>query len=227
MEKNTALNEQQDINIHYVDNEKLPFVCPICGRLHFPNETYAENTLTCECGKHYSVTRNKRYLEAYDGDGLIIKELCFIPRDYVIGESIASKGYRVPLVNGKYATGLIDGHFVCKVNMKKLCRKLKRNHLETLRNAYIAHSHEKYWEDFIDCGYAAYVDMDNRYERSTRTELMRKVMLWGLLAGAVLGVVALNVFGFAGGYSILADIAEFVDGILIIIGLVTFVYAIL
>lgn len=219
-----------DPNYNAWDFTDHGFICPECGTLHFPKSNYEGNTMLCKkCGTLYAVTSKVTYKDypnyvMLPGDGIALIELCFTKTESAVGETFNSKGYEIPLVDGTIATGLIKGHLATKVDMKKLCRKLKRRDLNTLRNTHAYQSQHGYWYDFTDDN-STYVDSKGKYRRLSIAELFGKILTVAIPVGIVAAIVVLNILGFKFPESGFAAASGVIDAILIICGMFALVFS--
>ena len=207
------------------------FICPECGRLHFPSKKYEDNTMVCSnCGTLYAVTAKVTHRDYpnyiwKDTDGLAIVEFCFTKTNVAVGKTFKSKGYRIPLVDGTIATGLTNGRLSAKVNMKKLCRKLSRRDLNVLCKTHAYQSQHSYWYDFTTKANATYVDYNNTYSRMTATETISTIGRFAIPVAIIGAIVAINVLGFRMPGSGFAVASGIIDGCLIFLGMLAMVFA--
>jgi hypothetical protein len=206
------------------------FICPECGTLHFPTSNYEDNTMLCKkCGTLYAVTSQVTYKDypnyiMLPGDGIAVIELCFTKTESAVGEIFKSKGYEIPLVDGTIATGLINGRLAAKVDMKKLCRKLKYRDLNTLRNTHAYQSQHRYWYDFTDSN-AVFVDDKGKYSRPSIAECFGKFLTVAIPVGIIAAIVVINILGFKLPGSGFTVASSFIDAILILGGIFTLAFA--
>jgi hypothetical protein len=222
-----------DPNYNAWDFTDHGFICPECGTLHFPKSNYEGNTMLCKkCGALYAVTSKVTYKEhphytTLPGHSIALIELCLTKTESAVGEIFKSKGYKIPLVDGTIATGLINGRLAAKVDMKKLCRKLKRRDLLILRHTYTYQSQHNYWHDFADNN-SSYVDYDGKYRRLSIAELFGKILTVAIPVGivtAIVAIVVLNILGLILPVRGLATASVVIDVILIICGISACAYA--
>ncbi len=208
------MNLNENKNILKLDMDE-GFICPKCGRLHFPKKSWNGSTMTCSCGAIYTcnmqfVSRDMYVkLSRYNYcDTIEFNQMVLTPAITPSSNNIRSKGVKIPLKNGEFADGhWLDQKFPTKVDMHKLCMHLNRKQIEQLVAPDKYYSQYNYWYEF---------DFDIAKAYCKPSTKVRKFFEWYAYDIKIIAIITAIIAALVGG-NILAFTGKLIDPIYTIV----------